>query len=145
MRAVVSNARMRTRRAYGAGRALRHIAARLAKLAGPVWPVAPVAPVSAPSATIDRCSVCHGDHVCPMDWGEVDEAQWWIVSRCGDCGTWSEVVLSNEQAAVLDVTLDRQVAQIRAAADRLDAERMADQASAFVAALERDLIGAADF
>jgi hypothetical protein len=80
-----------------------------------------------------------------MDWGELDQTQWWVQLRCGDCGTWSEVVLSNAQAAVLDVALDRQTAQIRAAADRLDAERMADAADAFVAALQRDLIVAADF
>jgi hypothetical protein len=58
---------------------------------------------------------------------------------------WAEVVLSNAQAAALDIVLNRQMAAISAAADRLDAERMADAAEAFAAALRRDLIVAADF
>ena len=83
--------------------------------------------------------------MCPMDWGQLDDSQWWVVSRCGDCGAWSETVLSNAQAATLDLVLGRQELQIRAAADRLDAERMAEQAAAFVTALQRDMIVAADF
>jgi hypothetical protein len=80
-----------------------------------------------------------------MDWGEAGEGHWWVQARCGECGVWVETVISNVQATALDVTLDRQLAQIRAAADRLDAERMAAQVDAFVRALERDLIVAADF
>jgi hypothetical protein len=144
-RSVRSNAHMRARQPYGAGRALRHIAVRLAKLVGPSWPLVPVAPSAESARTVTACAACGGDHVCPMDWGELDELQWWVDARCGDCGAWFELVLSNAQAATLDVALDRQVAQIRSAADRLDAERMADQVDAFVTALDRDLIGAGDF
>lgn len=80
-----------------------------------------------------------------MEWGAVDDHRWWVLSRCGDCGVWAEVVLTNAQAATLDLALDRQMAEIRAAADRLDAERMADAVDAFAAALRRDLVVAADF
>lgn len=80
-----------------------------------------------------------------MEWGELDATHWWVAARCGDCGGWSELILSDAEAARLDVVLDRQMAQISAAADRLDAERMADEAAAFVTALHRGLIEAADF
>jgi hypothetical protein len=145
---VGSNASMRTRHAYGPARALRYLAAQIVKFAGPVWPLAPVAPVTAstgtPAATT-ACAACGGDHRCPLDWGELDDARWWVEWRCGDCGARSEVILANGEAAKLDIALDRQMEQIRAAADRLDAERMADEAAAFVTALHRDLIVAADF
>ena len=119
------------------------MAGALANLAGPLQPVAPPARDRAGAA--GACPLCDGDHVCPMEWGAVDDEQWWVRSRCGDCGVWTDVVLSNAQAATLDVALDRQMAQIRTAADRLDAERMADAADAFAAALHCDLIVPADF
>jgi hypothetical protein len=142
--AVRSNASMRPRRAYGAHRALRHVASAIGKFAGPVWPLAPIAPAACAETPI-TCTLCGGDHVCPMDWGEKDEDHWWVRSRCGDCGVWSEVIVSNAQAAVLDITLSRQLGQILASAERLDAQRMAESAEAFAAALRCDLIVAADF
>jgi hypothetical protein len=135
---------METGQHYGAHRALRHIVRRLARVFGPTWPLAPVPPAT-PRAPLAACAACGGEHVCPMDWGEADELRWWVEARCGDCGAWSETVISNAQAAALDVALDRQEARIRAAADRLNAERMAAEIDVFVAALDRGLIGAADF
>ena len=136
---------MDTPRAYGAGRALRHVARALTRLAGPTWPLAPIPPQAATGDAATTCALCGADHRCPMEWGELDEAHWWVRSRCGDCGTWTEVVISNRQAATLDVVLHRQLDHIRAAADRLDAERMAEQVQAFTDALRRDLILATDF
>ena len=83
--------------------------------------------------------------MCPMDWGAVDEASWWLRSRCGDCEVWMELEISNEQAAFLDCALDREMQQIRRAADRLDAERMAEAADSFARALHDNLIVAGDF
>ena len=74
-----------------------------------------------------------------------DEASWWILARCGDCETWEEIVVSNEQAALLDQELDQQMTAMIQAADRLDAERMAAQSQAFVQALNANAIVAADF
>ena len=51
--------------------------------------------------------------------------------RCGGCEARSALVVDNRQAAALDVELDRQLASIRDAAERLDAERMAAEARAF--------------
>jgi hypothetical protein len=120
------------------------MARALIRLSGPVWPLAPIAPAT-PAGALASCPLCGGDRTCPVDRGEIDDSQWWAQIRCGECGVWMEVVLSNAQAAALDVALDRQLAQIRRAADRLDRERMGEQVAAFISALRRDLIVAADF
>jgi hypothetical protein len=91
------------------------------------------------------CPLCHSDLTCPMEWGMADEASWWILTRCGDCEAWEEILVSNEQAALLDQELDRQMTAMTQAADRLDAERMAAQSQAFVQALKADAIVATDF
>jgi len=80
-----------------------------------------------------------------MDWGSVDDDSWWIVTRCGECELWAEVVVNNAHAASYDLELDRQQAVIRRAAQRLDAERMADEARAFLLALQANQVVAADF
>jgi hypothetical protein len=54
-------------------------------------------------------------------------------------------VINNAQAAWYDTELDRQMAAMRRAAQRLDAERMADEARAFVMALHANQVIAADF
>jgi hypothetical protein len=91
------------------------------------------------------CPSCRAPFLCPMDWGAVDDAHWWVLSRCGECGAWSETQITNPQAARLDLELNRQQALIWRAAERLEAERMAVEAETFIAALQRDLIDAADF
>jgi hypothetical protein len=68
-----------------------------------------------------------------------------VLSRCGECGDWSATLISNAQAARLDIELNRQQALIRRAAERLESERMAVEAEAFIDALQSDLIDAADF
>ena len=80
-----------------------------------------------------------------MHWGSAGDDSWWILSRCGECEVWAEVVINNAQAAWYDTELDRQMAAMRRAAQRLDAERMADEARAFVMALHANQVIAADF
>jgi hypothetical protein len=58
--------------------------------------------------------------------------------------SWHHAI-SNEQAALLDRALDRQMTAMSRAADRLDAQRMAAQSQAFVRALQANAIVAADF
>jgi hypothetical protein len=58
-----------------------------------------------------------------MEWGAADEENWWILSRCGECGARAEVVTTNAQAAWYDLELDRQMAAMTRAADRLGAGR----------------------
>jgi hypothetical protein len=118
------------------------LATLLRSVAGPVWP-APIAPVPVHEAL--ECPLCRSHFLCPADWGEQDEGQWWVLARCGECGVWTEAVITNAQAARLDRVLDRQLVAIRQVAERLEAERMAAEAAVFIDALNRDLIDAADF
>jgi hypothetical protein len=101
-------------------------------------------PARFPTALLE-CALCRSRLVCPMEWGAADDHSWWIVARCGDCEAWAEVVVSNAHAARYDVELDRQMATMSCAAQRLDAERMADEARAFVLALHANQVVAADF
>jgi hypothetical protein len=119
----------------------RALATVLRSIAGPVWP----APVPPPGQPVLECPHCRSRFLCPTDWGTADETHWWVLSRCGECGVWSEIVITDGQAARLDCELDRHAMAIQRAAARLEAERMAAEAEAFIAALDRDLIDAADF
>ena len=65
--------------------------------------------------------------------------------RCGQCGTYREVVVSNDAANRYEQELNRGMAEIAAAAARDDRERMGAEMRVFVAALEHDLIDAGDF
>jgi hypothetical protein len=101
-------------------------------------------PARFPSALLE-CLLCQSTLVCPTHWGTAGDDSWWILSRCGECEVWAEVVVNNAQAAWYDTELDRQMAAMRHAAQRLDAERMADEARAFVMALHANQVIAADF
>ena len=91
------------------------------------------------------CEHCGRDFVIPVSWFDLDEERWSIRLRCGECGAWREVRVTNAEAKDFDLTLDRQTAQIRSALDRIDHERMHAECAAFLGALQRDLIDAADF
>ena len=92
-----------------------------------------------------ECPSCGADFLCPLDWAPPDDCNWWVQSRCGECGHWSEMLIDNAQAARLDLELNRQQAVMWRTAERFEAERMAVEADAFIAALQRDLIDAGDF
>jgi hypothetical protein len=100
---------------------------------------------SRPGASLLDCPFCEADFMCPMAWNTAGELAWSVTWRCGACGVRTETVISNEQAAHLDLALNRQCAVIRRAADGLEHERMVAEAAAFVRALERGQISAADF
>jgi hypothetical protein len=91
------------------------------------------------------CEACGSGYVCPLDWAPVDAQTWLVACRCGECGHRHEAHLTNDQAARWDLELCRQTAAIERAIERLDRERMAAEAAAFTAALQRDLIDAGDF
>jgi hypothetical protein len=91
------------------------------------------------------CSRCGSDFLCPMDWEPVDDERWCIEARCGECGLWHRLHLTNAQAAAWDVELDRQTQPIQRELRRLDRERMAREVEGFIEALDRDLIDAVDF
>jgi hypothetical protein len=91
------------------------------------------------------CVACGSDRICPIEWAPAGDFHWWLLLRCGECQAWVQATVGNEQAAALDVELDRQQAAIADAAASLAAERMAADVEAFTAALELDLVDADDF
>jgi len=91
------------------------------------------------------CPDCGSDFVTPVAWAERGETHWWIRLRCGECAFTREVEVTNSEARRFDRDLDRGLAQISAAIDRLEQARMTAAAHALIVALERDLIGPGDF
>jgi hypothetical protein len=96
-------------------------------------------------ATLADCSACGADFVHPVEWSPRDGGTWWMLLRCGACGTSREETVPDEEAERYDRELDRAEYRMRCAADRLSKERLEEQAKSFATALELDLIGAEDF
>jgi hypothetical protein len=80
-----------------------------------------------------------------MNWGPADDRHWHIELRCGDCGWWYEMTVTNARAADLDRELDADQWPIRRVLTDLDRTRMATEIERFVTALGQDLIEPGDF
>ena len=65
--------------------------------------------------------------------------------RCAQCEHTREVVVSNAVAERYDAALDERADPIARALHKLDLERMAATVESLIVALQRDLIGPADF
>jgi transcription elongation factor Elf1 len=99
----------------------------------------------APVTGLHECPDCRSDMVCPVHWHSVDSERWSMNLRCGECGAERKVVASNAQAADFDSALNERLRKLERALERIETSRMAAEIDAFVVALERDLIDAADF
>jgi hypothetical protein len=96
-------------------------------------------------ATLADCSACGADFVHPVEWSPNDGGTWWMLLRCGACGTSREETVPDAEAERYDRELDLAEHRMRRAADRLSKERLEHQADTFATALELDLIGVEDF
>lgn len=121
------------------GRRIRHSRERT------FWPLMFKHLFSRRRATLADCTACGADFVYPVDWTPHDERHWWMLLRCGACGTRREETVPDHVAELYDRELDRAQHRIRRAADRLSSERLAEQAESFATALRLDLIGVEDF
>lgn len=92
-----------------------------------------------------RCGACGKDFVNPVDWEPVSPEAWWMRLRCGECHVWREVTVSNAVATRFDVELDRRAEVLQRELEKLDRERMVQQAETMIGALRHGLIDAADF
>jgi hypothetical protein len=99
----------------------------------------------AASRGLHRCPDCRQPFVCPMEWETAGEEHWRMQLRCGACGAWREVLVTNDEASEFDLVLDRHCAQILRAVRKLELEEMEADLETFVTALDRDLIDASDF
>ncbi|HEX6652027.1 MAG TPA: hypothetical protein VF072_04735 [Thermoleophilaceae bacterium] len=101
--------------------------------------------LAASTGRLDLCGACGEPFVCPVTWAESGPADWWLLLRCGSCGTSREVVATNAAVAEYDSQLDEGMKVINAAAERLAREALAAEADALGTALGMDLLGADDF
>jgi hypothetical protein len=94
---------------------------------------------------LERCAMCSGDFVNPVDWEPVGETHWWMLLRCGACDTWRDVTVTNAVAARFDLELDRRLDILARAAERLERSRMAAEVETMILALRKGLVDPADF
>jgi hypothetical protein len=94
---------------------------------------------------LEDCPVCATDFVNPVEWAAVEDHSWWMLLRCAQCGHSREVTVSNAEAERFDEALDSRADPIARAVRKLDLERMAATVESLIVALQRDLIGPADF
>jgi hypothetical protein len=98
-----------------------------------------------PETRLHVCPKCGEEFVYPLTWAESGPGNWWLLLRCGGCGTWRDVIASNRVVAAFDRILDEEMAVIRAAAERLARESLSAQAETLSAAFRMDLLTADDF
>jgi hypothetical protein len=101
--------------------------------------------LAASTGRLDLCGACGEPFVSPMKWSESGPADWWLLLRCGSCGSSREVVASNATVAAYDSRLDEGMMAINRAADQLAHEALAAEADTIATALDLDLLGADDF
>jgi hypothetical protein len=100
---------------------------------------------AAPGSGLHQCAMCRAECVVPVWWEEAGDDHFHMVLRCGACGTYRDLTVPNDVAIAYERDLERGMAEIRAAMDRMDRDRMALLTDAFAVALQRDLIDAGDF
>jgi hypothetical protein len=98
-----------------------------------------------PGSGLHQCLLCHDDSVVPVEAEALEDGRWDLRLRCGQCGTYRDVVVSDDDASRYDIDLNRGMTEIATALRRQDRERMTAEVLTFVAALEHDLIDAGDF
>lgn len=98
-----------------------------------------------PGSGLHQCALCHDDFVVPVEAEALDQGRWDLRLRCGQCGTYRDLVVSDDVAKRYELDLTRGMAEIAAALRRQDHERMIAEARVFIAALEHDLIDGGDF
>jgi hypothetical protein len=97
------------------------------------------------ASTLEVCPACGTDFVNPVEWTAIEDHSWWMLLRCAQCEHSREVTVSNAEAERFDEALDSRADPIARAVRRLDLERMATTVETLIIALQRDLIGPADF
>ena len=94
---------------------------------------------------LELCLVCRRDFVSMVRCTKAGSGSWWLLLRCGDCGTWHETVARDEAVAALQKSIAQGRETLAEGLRCLDLERMGLQVEAFSQALELDLIDPDDF
>ena len=94
---------------------------------------------------LEFCLVCGRDFVSMVRCTKAGSDSWWLLLRCGACGTWHETFARDDAVAALHHSIARGLQTVAEGARYLDLERMGSEVEAFTQALELDLIDADDF
>jgi hypothetical protein len=97
------------------------------------------------STGLEVCLVCGQEFVSMARSRRAGNGTWWLLLRCGGCGTWHETLAQDEAVAALQRAIKRGLRAVAEGVDRLELDRMGLQVEAFTQALELDLIGPDDF
>ena len=94
---------------------------------------------------LELCVVCRRDFVSIVRCTKTGSGSWWLLLRCGGCGTWHETFARDEDVAALQRAIEQAFEAVGERVRCLDLERMSAEVEAFSQALELDLIDADDF
>jgi hypothetical protein len=92
-----------------------------------------------------RCRGCRSEAVAQIVWDVDERMRWQVWLCCGNCGAWREARITHTDAVDYRERLATQRREIERELDRLDRERMVEQAEAFITALHHDIVPPADF
>jgi hypothetical protein len=98
-----------------------------------------------PGSGLHVCAECRAPFVHTVARSRLDAVRWSMRLRCGECAHERDVVVADDVAARYEDDLREAARVIRRAIAQQDRERLEREADAFAAALDRDLIDAADF
>jgi hypothetical protein len=94
---------------------------------------------------LEFCLVCGRDFVSVVRCTNAGDDSWWLLLRCGGCGTWHETFARGHALRALREATAQGLENVAEGLKRRDLERMSLQVEAFSQALELDLIDADDF
>jgi uncharacterized Zn finger protein len=97
------------------------------------------------STGLEVCPMCSEEFVSMARCTRDGDGTWWLLLRCGACGTWHDTFACDEDVAALQRAIKRGVSAVAENVRCLDSERMRSQVEAFSQALNLDLIGPDDF
>ena len=94
---------------------------------------------------LEICIVCRRDFVHLVRCTNAGDDSWWLLLRCGGCGTWHETFARGDDLRALRQASARSLETVAEALKRLDLDRMSSEVEAFSQGLELGLIEADDF
>jgi hypothetical protein len=89
--------------------------------------------------------VCGQDFVSVVRCTNAGDDSWWLLLRCGGCGTWHETFAGGDALRGLRQATAKGLETVAEGLKRRDLDQMSLQVEAFSQALELDLIDADDF
>ena len=96
------------------------------------------------TADVNSCQ-CASGFIHVVDWTDLDEEHWWLRTRCGDCGSFRDIVIDRAQAEAFEKAMRTAEQQLRAQADWWARSGMRQWTERFLTALRCDAVAPMDF